>query len=53
MLINNIHIEYWLEQRDGDGKFGPFYNVEEATACVIKEELSGYELKQVLSHIPF
>ncbi len=52
MLIPHIHSEYWLVQREG-GKFGPFYEMKEVYACVIAEDLSDYELKTFLSHIPF
>jgi len=53
MLVDKIWTELYLVQRDGQGKFGPFTNMKEVYECVVKEELSDYELKTVLSYITF
>jgi hypothetical protein len=52
-MLENIHTEYWLIQHNGEGKFGPFNSAKEAYECVRLEELSDYELKIVLSYVPF
>lgn len=51
-MLKNIWVEYHLRQV-GEGKFGPFSTEEEAFACVVEEELGDYEIRKVVSHIPF
>jgi hypothetical protein len=53
MLTENIWAEYWLVQCNGEGKFGPFTELETAYECIVEEKLGDYELKTVLSYIPF
>lgn len=51
--MKNIHFEHWLIQSEGEGRFGPFYEISDAYACIIAEKLSDYELKTFLSYLPF
>lgn len=53
MLVDEIWTELYLVQRSGEGEFGPFMNLKEVYECVVREKLHDYELKTVLSYIPF
>jgi len=52
-MLANIFTEYWLIKHEGEGKFGPFSSTKEAYDYVVKEKLFDYELKIVMSYIPF
>ena len=52
-MLKNIWVEYVLRQLDGEGKFGPFHTEAEAYECVVEQGLCDYEIKKIVSYVPF
>jgi hypothetical protein len=52
-MLKNLYVEYWLIQVNDEVRLGPFSSEDQAQRVVVEDQLNGFELRKVLSYIPF